>query len=85
MNGAFISKIQGTNKAAFVMEEGNGSSTTYFSDFANLFISPNYFLFPIAGGSYVDTSGKCGPFFLYFDLDFATHRPEIGCRLSYCG
>lgn len=76
--GNYMSKPQGTTETGFIAKEVNGSATTYFCDYADLYASR----LPYFGGSW-SYGSAAGAFFLrvaYSDSDSASN---LGGRLMY--
>ena len=74
----YMSKPQGTTEKGFVLKEGNGSETTYFSDFADLFAScvANF------GGAW-DNASYAGVFRLNIDHAATATTNSTSSRLMY--
>lgn len=76
---AWISDIQGSNDGGFIIKEGNGSGSTYYSDYAEL--SQNccgYF-----GGHWRNDDGSAGVFLLYINNTASAANDYLGARLVF--
>lgn len=74
----YLSDIQGTNEGGFVAKSVNGSSTTYYADYASLFAgSCAYF-----SGSW-SNGGYAGPFYLSVAYIASNSYSDLGARLVY--
>ena len=74
--GNYMSKPQGTTGTGFVAKEVNGSTTTYFCDYANLYAS----FIAYAGGDYGNADGA-GVFRLSVDYSASSSNTNVGGRL----
>lgn len=74
----YMTESQGTNNGGFVIKVGDGSLTTYYSDYA--FLYPSYF--PYVGGAW--SAGDGGGFFYCSVYSSASDfDASIGSRLMY--
>lgn len=76
--GNYLSDIQGTNEGGFIAKVVNGSSTTYYADYADL----------AAGscarfGGYWHDVDYAGPFCLYVNYTASDSNSSLGARLMY--
>ena len=78
--GGHMTESQGTNNGGFVIKgvDGNGSSTTYYSDYVDL--SASYF--PVVGGTWVD-GDDAGVFGCGVGNSASESNAYIGSRLMY--
>lgn len=74
----YMSKPQGTTESGFVAKEVNGSSTTYFADYAYLYASS----LPFFGGDWND-GDYAGAFRLPVDYSASASASVLGGRLMY--
>lgn len=74
----YMIESQGTNNGGFVMKVGGGSSTTYYSDYADL----NTFGFPVIGG-YWDDGDYAGVFYCAMGNSAPDSYDYLGSRLMY--
>ena len=74
----YINKVFGNNQVGFVGKTYTGSSSTYFSDYGNLF-SGRVLLF---GGRW-NYDLNAGPFQLYLSDTASSAYSDIGARLQY--
>ena len=74
----YMTKAQGTNNGGFVLKVANGSSTTYFSDFARLYAS----YFPRVGGGW-DDGDDAGVFGCVVYHSASDAYSSIGSRLMF--
>lgn len=75
-----LSAVTGDNITGFTPTEFDGSSTTYFCDYAALYAG----CLPFFGGSRDDGAGA-GAFQLDCDFDASGAYSDIGARLAFCG
>lgn len=76
--GNYMSKPQGSTKAGFVAKEVNGSETTYFCDFADLYASC------VAGfGGFWSYAAIAGAFLLYVNTASSSSAAAVAARLMY--
>ena len=74
----YMSKPQGTSEAGFIAKEANGSNTTYFADYANLYAG----CLPIFGGDWAD-GAYAGAFLLGVYCSASESSSNFGARLMY--
>lgn len=74
----YMTESQGTNNGGFVIKVGGGSSTTYYSDNANLYASS----FPFVGGYWNDGDGT-GVFRCGVNGSASGSGASVGSRLMY--
>lgn len=74
----YISKPQGGTHTGFIPKEVNGSTTTYFCDFAILYASS----FAAFGGSWA-YGAYAGAFYLYVDYSASNSGSGLGARLMF--
>jgi hypothetical protein len=74
----YMSKPQGTSEAGFIAKEANGSNTTYFADYANLYAG----CLPIFGGDWAD-GAYAGAFLLGVYCSASDSSSNFGVRLMY--
>lgn len=76
--GNYLSDIQGTNEGGFIAKVVNGSSTTYYADYAFLYAG----CCAIFGGNWAN-GDYAGPFFLCVDYAASGYSSYLGARLMY--
>lgn len=74
----YMTESQGTNNGGFVTKVGGGSSTTYYSDYADLDAS----YFPYVGGYWLD-NGYAGVFYCDVTYSASESYAYVGSRLMY--
>ena len=76
--GGYINKISGTNNGGFVPLSANGSSSTYYTDYAFLYSDCfGYF------GSAWSYRAYAGAFLLYVNSAASDSYSSLGCRVVY--
>ena len=76
--GGYINKISGTNNGGFVPLSANGSTSTYYADYASLF-SVCFGGF----GGYWSNRAIAGAFLLYVNYTASSSSSSLGCRVVY--
>lgn len=74
----YMTKVQGTNGGGFVIQQANGSSDTYFSDYGGLPAGR----FPRVGGIWTSGS-RAGVFYCYVYSSASDSNSSVGSRLMY--
>ena len=74
----YLSKVQGSTDGGFVAKEVNGSDSTYFCDYANLYASHVAYF----GGNWSD-GAIAGAFDFYVDRSASDSDSAISARLMY--
>lgn len=74
----YISKVQGTSEKGFVLKEASGSSTTYYSDLANVYASS----FACFGGEW-NNGTSAGAFRLNMSRYASGSYSNVSARLMY--
>ena len=77
-SSGYATKLQGTNNGGFVLKASNGSTTTYWCDYASLY-SDN---FPYVGG-YWNRSDAAGVFCCYVNHSASSSDSNRGSRLMF--
>ena len=75
---AFIGRVQGTTERGFIIREGGGSETTFFSDWGYVVASRLGFF----GGFWAD-AGDAGVFRFHLSLTAANVSSHVGGRLMF--
>lgn len=78
--GGYIKKIQGGTKTGFAIKESRGSSSTYHSDYGDLYAG----CIPVSGGS-CDGGLTAGAFQFEVNYSASYSFSSIGSRLVYLG
>ena len=76
--GNWMTKIQGTNNTGFVIKSGDGSSTTYYTDYA--YLASGYFG---RFGGHWSTGADAGAFLLDVAYAASESYSNLGCRVVY--
>ena len=76
--GGYMSKVQGTSEKGFVLKEANGSETTYYSDYADVYASR----LACFGGAW-DYGAVAGAFPLDVNRSASVSSSYIAARLMY--
>lgn len=79
----YIKSICGNNKLGFLIADGSGSTTTYYSDYGSCGRSAGVCV-PYFGGYWVAGSGA-GAFYLILSYAPSVSRSDVGARLCFCG
>lgn len=76
--GGYMSKVQGTSEKGFVLKEANGSETTYYSDYADVYASRLAYF----GGAW-SNGASAGAFRLYVNPSASDSFSFVSARLMY--
>lgn len=78
--GGYIADVVGDNRLAFTPKKTNGSGTTYYCDYGNLYPG----CVPVFGG-YRSDGANAGAFQLHCNYSASGALSFIGARLCFCG
>ena len=76
----YTKAILGSNLGGFTPTDVSGSSSTYYSDYANFYSG-----YVLRFGGYRSNTTYAGAFILYFSISASNTDSTIGGRLAFCG